>query len=79
MISSLIAASMLFGQAQPVATTTPIAPAPVAKVKEERKICKRESIATSLHGSKRVCLTAAQWRARELNATVEDLGAVTSK
>jgi hypothetical protein len=35
--------------------------------KEEKKICKREIISTSLHGSKRICLTRAEWqqRARE--------------
>ena len=62
-------------QTDPTPTATPAAVAP----KAERKICKRESVATSLHGSKRTCMTAAEWKARERNATLEDLGSVTTK
>lgn len=43
-------------------------------VKTERKICKREHVSTSLHGSKRICLTAREWRIRNGEASVEDLG-----
>lgn len=59
----------------PTETAAPAAEAP----KKERKICKRETVATSLYGSKRICMTAAEWKARERNATLEDLGSVTTK
>ena len=59
----LLTASLLF-QAAPATTETP-APATAEQPKEERKICRRVALATSLHGSKRVCLTAAEWRERQ--------------
>ena len=33
--------------------------------KAERKICKREQATESRLGSKRICLTAAQWKERQ--------------
>ena len=33
--------------------------------KEEKKICKREAATESRLGAKKVCLTAAQWKARD--------------
>lgn len=41
----------------------------VAK-KEPRKICKRELTGTGLHSSRRVCLTAAEWKERNRNIDV---------
>ena len=29
--------------------------------------------------SKRICMTRLEWKARELNASVEDMGGVTTK
>lgn len=59
-------------QPEPVAAAIE---APKEQAKEERKICKREDDTTSRMGSKRVCLTAAQWRARE--TSIKGLGDVT--
>lgn len=39
-----------------------------AGAKKERKICKQQLVATSLHGSKRVCRTAAEWKRTEREA-----------
>ena len=33
--------------------------------KKERKICRREETSVGLYGSRRVCLTAAEWRQRD--------------
>jgi hypothetical protein len=32
---------------------------------EPKKICKREQVTGQLQGTKRVCLTAEQWKARQ--------------
>lgn len=61
--------------ASTAAATVPAAEAP----KKERKICRRDVVSTSLHGSKRTCLTRSEWKARERNATLEDMGGVTTK
>jgi hypothetical protein len=58
---SLLLAIILVSQAAP-------SPEPVSaseNKKEERKICRREMSAAGLHRSKRVCLTAAEWKERE--------------
>lgn len=47
------------GQAEPATTEATEAP------KEERKICKRDIDSASRMGSKRICLTAAEWKARD--------------
>jgi hypothetical protein len=79
MISLMIGTLLLATAPTPTEAATP-APAPaVAAPKEERKICKRETVSTSLYGSKRVCLTSSEWRKREQRATDEDMGAVSTK
>jgi hypothetical protein len=63
-----------------LAVTLTSAPALAAETKsdpadkrEARKICKRELTGTGLHASRRVCLTAAEWKERNRNAdTVVD-------
>ena len=46
---------------------------PADTPKKERKICRQEQITSSLHGSHRTCLTAAQWRERD-KQNPEDVG-----
>ncbi len=76
---SLMIGTLLLATA-PTPTEAAPAPAPaVSAPKEERKICKRETVSTSLYGSKRVCLTSSEWRKREQRATDEDMGAVSTK
>ena len=54
-----------------LASDTPAAVAPATDAtaaeapKEEKKICKREASTESRLGAKKVCLTAAQWKARD--------------
>lgn len=80
MIPMMFSAFLLVSDAAAAAPApVPTAPAAVEAPKQERKICKRESSATSLYGSKRVCMTAAQWKARDLNVSLEDMGGVTTK
>jgi predicted secreted protein len=68
MIKAVLAAAMIVASAPAWA----FEPAPAAsqadepsKPQKEKKICKREPISTSLHGSRRICKTAAQWRAEK--------------
>ena len=74
MIPALL--SVLWLATEVPATSNQPDPAPAEASKEERKICKREMDTTSRMGSKRVCLTAAQWKARD-GGDVKGLGFVT--
>jgi hypothetical protein len=47
--------------------------------KKERQICKREATSTGLHSTRKVCMTAAEWRARNRNSEDGDMGAVTAR
>ena len=76
MISLLLTALLVTGDT--AAATTQPTTAVVEAPKEERKICKREQVSTSLHGSKRVCLTARQWKARDTGMSAEDNAASVS-
>jgi hypothetical protein len=49
-----------------------------AETKSEKKICKREQATESRLGSKRICLTAQQWRERQ-DAATRDLGDVSKQ
>lgn len=66
--------------AAPAAATAP-APASQAaeEPKAERQICKREPIPSSQYRTKRVCMTASQWKARARGEGIEDLSSVTTK
>ena len=76
MITALFSMMLLASEATATTSaTTAQAPAAVEAPKEEKKICKREEATESRLGSKRVCLTAAQWRARQTG--VKGLGDVT--
>ena len=80
MITILLNALLLVAVA-PVstATTPPAATAPAAEApRKERQICKREHVSGSLHGSKRVCMTAREWRARN-GGGLEDLSDVSTR
>ena len=57
--------------AQPAVQPTAEAP------KEERKICKREASTESRLGAKRICLTEAEWRARDNGDATRGLGDVS--
>lgn len=80
MIPFLLSAFLMAGDVA-AATPAPATSEPVTAEapKKERKICKRDVVSTSLHGSKRTCMTALEWKMRERNATLEDMGGVTTK
>lgn len=66
MISILFSVLML--AASPSATTLAATPAPAVAAeapKAERKICRRDATSESRLGGKRICLTAAEWKARD--------------
>lgn len=67
---SLLLAALLAANPAPA---TEGAAAPVDAKKEERKICRRESMSVGLHRSKRICLTAAEWKLREGRGNVEGM------
>ncbi len=74
MITALFSVMLLASDA---AATVP-APEPSAAIeasKDEKKICKREMASKSRLAAKRVCLTAAEWRAR--SGGVKGLGDVS--
>lgn len=62
----LLVTSALLISAAPALASDPVpaaaaSSAPAAK-KKDKMICKREQISTSLHGSRRICKTAAEWK-----------------
>jgi hypothetical protein len=73
MVKLLVITGLLLGAAPVVAQTQPSAPAisfddqPAAATKEDSKrlICRSEEKIGSRLASKRVCMTAAQWKDRE--------------
>jgi len=80
MITALFSVLLLASDTPPAATEASPAPAATAEApKEERKVCKRIPIVNSQYGSKRVCMTAAEWKARARGTGVEDLSSVTTK
>lgn len=56
---------LAFAIAFAATSTADAAPSPPAEVKEERKICMREESTGSRLGSKRICKTAAEWKAMQ--------------
>lgn len=71
--------SVLLLTASPTATDAAAipAPAPAAEApKAERKICKSQGVSESRMGAKRICLTAAEWKARD-TGEFRGLGDVT--
>jgi hypothetical protein len=59
-------------QAAPQAAAVP---APVAKPKKEKKICKTDDDTTGSHMVHRTCLTQEEWDARVQGRTVDELNA----
>ena len=74
---------MLLADAHAAHATSAESAVPAAQAveapKEERQICKREPIASSQYRTKRVCLTASQWKARARGEGIEDMSSVSTK
>jgi hypothetical protein len=75
MISALF--SVLLLASDTAAAPAPAAPAATETPKAERKICKREMDTTSRMGSKKICMTAAEWKSRDIGDGARGLGYVT--
>ena len=56
--------SVMLIASESAATTNTAPPAPVANeaVDPDKKICKRQPVTGQLQGTKRVCMTAEQWK-----------------
>ena len=67
MIAALFSVLLFAADTSATNTTTQPEQVPAAgeAPKEEKKICRREMATESRMASKRVCLTAAQWKARD--------------
>lgn len=61
----ILGALLLATESPAVVAPSTEATAAVEAPKEEKKICKRETATESRMGSKRICLTAAEWKARD--------------
>jgi len=72
-----VAALLLSAQTAPVAE--PVAVPASETTKTERKICRRESSAVGLHRSKRVCLTASEWKLREGRGNVDGISDASTR
>ena len=71
MITALFGVMLLASDASTASPATGAATSAVVEApKEEKKICKREDATESRLGSKRICLTASQWKARD-NGEIE--------
>ena len=66
---TLLSVLLLASETPAVASSTD-APAAAVAPKEEKKICKREAATESRLGSKKICLTADEWRARDTGEPV---------
>ena len=56
--------SVLLITSEGAAATTVTPPAPIANeaAEPEKKICKRQPVTGQIQGTKRVCMTADQWK-----------------
>ena len=68
MFAALFSVLLISSEGTTAAVTTP--PAPIANEAAEldKKICKRQPVTGQIQGTKRVCMTADQWkRVQEAN------------
>ena len=63
MLAALLSVMLLTSENSATATTVPQEPvSSEAAVDPDKKICKRQPVTGQLQGTKRVCLTAEQWK-----------------
>ena len=75
---SLFLAALLLSS-DPAAAAPQVQPAPVAKPKKARKICKREDVDTGSHMARSLCLTEDQWNARKEGLSADEYQALHGK
>jgi hypothetical protein len=74
-----VAAPAVAAESKQAAPAAQGAEAGAPAAKKERKICKREITSVGLHSSRRVCMTAAEWRGRNKRQEDTDMGNVTAR
>jgi hypothetical protein len=64
MFVALLSVMLIASETTASNATTPQAPAAneAAAVEPNKKICKRQAVTGQLQGTKRVCMTAEQWK-----------------
>jgi hypothetical protein len=78
----ILAAALVMAQAapssvQPAAASAPaVAATPAVKPEKEKKICRADPTETGSHLVKRICLTRAQWDARNGASDADAYGAM---
>jgi hypothetical protein len=68
MIAALFSVLLITSEGAAATAATPSAPVANEATEANKKICKRQPVTGQLQGTKRVCMTAEQWkRAQEAN------------
>lgn len=68
MFAALFSVLLISSEGTTSAATAPQAPIANEAAEPEKKICKRQPVTGQIQGTKRVCMTAEQWkRAQEAN------------
>lgn len=68
MIAALFSVLLITSEGATATAATPSAPVANEAAEADKKICKRQPVTGQLQGTKRVCMTAEQWkRAQEAN------------
>jgi hypothetical protein len=68
MFVALFSVMLVASEGAAATEVTPPVPIATEAAEAERKICKRERVTGQIQGTKRVCMTAEQWkRVREAN------------
>jgi hypothetical protein len=68
MIAALFSVLLIASDGAAATAATPPAPVATEAAEADKKICKRQPVTGQIQGTKRVCMTADQWkRAQEAN------------
>ena len=68
MITALFSVLLMTSEGAAATAATPLAPVANEAAEPEKKICKRQPVTGQIQGTKRVCMTAEQWkRVQEAN------------
>ena len=62
MIAALLSVLLITSEGAAGTAVTPPAPPANEVVEAEKKICKRQPVTGQIQGTKRVCMTAEQWK-----------------
>jgi hypothetical protein len=68
MLAALFSVMLLTSENSAAATTVPQEPVAAEAVDPDKKICKRQPVTGQLQGTKRVCMTAEQWKRAQESA-----------